>query len=67
MNYAESCAYIDGLTKFTAKHSLAHTRECLALLDNPDRSFKIVHIAGTNGKGSTASYLESILRSAGIR
>ena len=49
MNYAESCAYIDGLTKFTAKHSLAHTRECLALLDNPDRSFKIVHIAGTNG------------------
>ena len=67
MNYAEACDYIEGLTRFTKKHSLAHTRECLHLLGNPDRAFRIVHIAGTNGKGSTASYLASILKEAGVR
>lgn len=67
MTYQEACDYIDGIVKFTVKHSNEHTRECLALLGNPDRNFLSVHIAGTNGKGSTAAYLSSVFEKSGRR
>ncbi len=51
----------------TAKFDLAHMRVLLAALGHPERRFPSVHIAGTNGKGSTAATLESILRAAGHR
>src|SRR5271167_970009 len=47
------------------KFDLAYVREMLAALDNPERRFPSVLIAGTNGKGSTAATLSSILRVAG--
>ena len=40
---------------------------CLALLGDPQQSFRAVHIAGTKGKGSTAAMIESVLRAAGYR
>jgi dihydrofolate synthase / folylpolyglutamate synthase len=49
------------------KFDLAHMRVLLAALDNPERRFPSVLIAGTNGKGSTASTLASILRASGVR
>jgi dihydrofolate synthase / folylpolyglutamate synthase len=49
------------------KFDLAHMRVLLAALDNPERRFPSVLIAGTNGKGSTASTLASILRASGLR
>ena len=46
---------------------LARSRELLGLLGNPEQKLKFVHIAGTNGKGSTAAMLASVLRRAGYR
>jgi len=49
------------------KFDLAHMRVLLAALDNPERRFPSVLIAGTNGKGSTASTVASILHASGLR
>ena len=46
---------------------LARSRELLSLLGNPEQKLRFVHIAGTNGKGSTAAMLASVLRRAGYR
>ena len=57
MNYEEAVAYIEETPKFTKKNSLEHTRECLRRLGNPQEKFKVIHVAGTNGKGSTCAFL----------
>src|SRR5579863_4941802 len=49
------------------KFDLAHMRVLLAAMDHPERTFPSVLIAGTNGKGSTAATLASILRAAGYK
>ncbi len=49
------------------KFDLAHMRVLLAALENPERRFPSVLIAGTNGKGSTAATLASILQASGLR
>src|SRR5580698_3628277 len=49
------------------KFDLAHMRVLLAALDHPERRFPGVLIAGTNGKGSTAATLDSILRASGLK
>lgn len=67
MTFEEACSYIDETPKFTQKHSLDHTRECLRRLGNPERAFSVIHVAGTNGKGSVCAFLESVLRTAGYR
>ncbi len=51
----------------TPKFDLAHMRGLLCALDNPERRFPGVLIAGTNGKGSTAATLASILQASGVR
>ena len=53
MNYEEAVAYIEDIPRFTTKNSLDHTRECLRRLGDPQRKFRVIHVAGTNGKGST--------------
>ena len=50
-----------------SKLGLERTIELLERLGNPEKSLKFVHIAGTNGKGSTASMLDSVLRAAGYK
>src|SRR5262244_996884 len=49
------------------KFDLAHMRVLLAALENPERKFPSVLISGTNGKGSTAATLSSILQASGLR
>jgi len=51
----------------THKFDLAHMRVLLGALNHPERKFPGVLIAGTNGKGSTAATLASILRASGLR
>src|SRR5437762_9809975 len=56
-----------GHETLTIKLGLENTETLLEALGNPHRSFLSVQIAGTNGKGSTAAFLDSICRAAGIR
>src|ERR1700742_1316740 len=75
MSYASALdrLYALGLELHTApgqprkKFELAHMRTLMAALGNPERNFASILIAGTNGKGSTASTLASILSRAGYR
>src|SRR5580765_6283412 len=53
--------------KAAYKKDLTNTIELCNFLNNPQNSFKSVHIAGTNGKGSTSHMLASILQSAGYK
>lgn len=67
MTYQEAVRYIEKIPKFTKKHSLGHTKEFLERLGNPALDRKIVHVAGTNGKGSVCAYLQAILTAEGKR
>jgi dihydrofolate synthase/folylpolyglutamate synthase len=66
-NYEESLRYIYGLIKFGIKLGLENPRKVLSLAGNPHRSFKSIHIAGTNGKGSTSRILQAALMALGLR
>ena len=63
--YEEAAAYIEEIPKFTKKHTLEHTKTFLKRLGNPAADRKIVHVAGTNGKGSVCAYLQAILMAEG--
>lgn len=63
--YKEAVDYIEETPKFTTKNKLEHTKECLRRLGNPQEQFRVIHVAGTNGKGSVCAFLTSILREAG--
>ena len=65
--YEEAAAYIEELPKFTRKHTLEHTKLFLKRLGNPAVDRKVVHVAGTNGKGSVCAYLQAILMAEGKR
>ena len=65
MNYTEAVDYIETIPKFTVKHPPEHTREILSRLGNPQEGIKIIHVAGTNGKGSVCAYLNAILLAGG--
>lgn len=65
MNYTEAVDYIETIPKFTVKHPPEHTRELLSRLGNPQEGIKIIHVAGTNGKGSVCAYLNAILLAGG--
>ena len=65
MTYQEAVDYIEEIPKFTKKHTLEHTREFLRGLGNPEKDQKIIHVAGTNGKGSVCAYLRAMLEADG--
>ncbi len=69
MTYPESVRFLYSLGNEvrTAKLGLDRIRELLAKLGNPQDSLQFVHVAGTNGKGSTAAMIESGLRAGGLR
>lgn len=67
MNYEETVKYIEEVPKFTKKTTLDHTRQILEELGNPDQGMKIIHVAGTNGKGSVCAYLNSMLTEGGFQ
>lgn len=64
-SYRESLSYLYGLQKIGMKFGLENTRSLLTALSNPHLAFPSAHIAGTNGKGSTAAFLASILMEMG--
>ena len=65
MTYDEAVDYILKIPKFTKKNPLEHTKDFLRFLGNPERDLKVIHVAGTNGKGSVCVYLDAMLRSEG--
>ena len=65
--YGETLEYLFGLQRFGIKLGLENITVLLEILGNPQRAFPSVHIAGSNGKGSTAAFLDSILRQSGLR
>ena len=67
MNYAEALAYIHSISWKGSVLGLGRTQELLQKLGNPEKRLRFIHIAGTNGKGSTAAMLASVLQSAGYR
>jgi dihydrofolate synthase/folylpolyglutamate synthase len=69
MNFEAAVQYLLSLghETLTIKLGLRNTELLLNALDNPERAFPSVQIAGTNGKGSTAAMLDSICRAAGIK
>ena len=67
MNANEAIEYIHSVCWKGSVPGLERTRELLARMGNPEKQLKFVHIAGTNGKGSTAAMTASILQKAGYR
>ena len=65
MNVSEALSYIHSVCWKGSIPGLSRTRELLAKMGNPEKKLRFVHIAGTNGKGSTAAMLAAILRQAG--
>ncbi len=63
--FQQAAAYIDEIPRFTSKHTVEETKAFLRRLGDPDRKMRIIHVAGTNGKGSVCAYLRSILEAAG--
>jgi dihydrofolate synthase/folylpolyglutamate synthase len=66
-SYRSTLDYLFGLQKFGIKLGLANISALLKRLGNPHVGLRAVHIAGSNGKGSTAAFLTSILRQAGYQ
>lgn len=67
MNYNEAINYIETTHRFGRVLGLANIKRLLELLGNPQDDLKFIHVAGTNGKGSTCSYISSILKEAGYK
>src|SRR6266446_142847 len=67
MTYKEAIDYLYSLRLFGAKLGLENTFRLAELAGNPQDRLRFIHVAGTNGKGSTCAMLESIYRTAGLR
>jgi dihydrofolate synthase/folylpolyglutamate synthase len=65
--YSAAIKFLCGLQMFGANFGLENTLKLAALADNPQDKLRFIHVAGTNGKGSTCAMLESIYRTAGLR
>ncbi len=67
MNYRQTMEYIEALSRYGSVLGLANMEQLCSALGQPQESLRIIHVAGTNGKGSTVAYLTSILQAAGYR
>ena len=67
MNYDEALSYINNFTWSRSRPGLERTRQLLKALGDPQKKLKFVHVAGSNGKGSTCAMTESVLRKAGYK
>jgi len=67
VTYSKAVQFLYGLRLFGAKFGLKNTFKLAGLAGNPQNRLRFIHVAGTNGKGSTCAMLESIYRAAGLR
>ncbi|MBQ1193208.1 MAG: bifunctional folylpolyglutamate synthase/dihydrofolate synthase [Lachnospiraceae bacterium] len=61
MEFIAAKEFVEGLNRFGSVLGLANIKMLLRKLNNPEKNLNIIHVAGTNGKGSTITYLEGIL------
>ena len=67
MHYLDALKHIGDLSKFGINLGLSRMERLLGFLGNPQRGLKCIHVAGTNGKGSTSAMIASILQESGYR
>ena len=67
MKYDEAMDYIHKVGNFGSNYGLERTYRLLEILGNPQEGLKLIHIAGTNGKGSTTSIITSLLMEKGFK
>ena len=70
ITFEEAVAYLKDMPRFTVKKNPADSRDLkwfLKKIGNPEKNLRIIHVAGTNGKGSVCAYMSSILHAAGYR
>ncbi|MGL5353813.1 MAG: bifunctional folylpolyglutamate synthase/dihydrofolate synthase, partial [Clostridium sp.] len=67
MKYEEAMRYITEVGNFGSSYGLDRTFRLLELLGNPQNKIKLIHIAGTNGKGSTTAMVSKILMGNGYK
>lgn len=67
MDYTEAVEYIESIPKFAKKNKPENTLELIRRIGHPERRMKVIHVAGTNGKGSVCAFLATILTRAGKR
>lgn len=65
LNYEQAVEYILNVPKFTKKNPVENIKVLMKELGDPQKSMKVIHVAGTNGKGSVCAFLGSILYEAG--
>jgi len=67
MSYSDTVNYIYNLQKHGIKFGLRNITRLVSILGNPHKSFPSVHVAGTNGKGSTSAFIASLLKISGLK
>src|SRR5205085_12166687 len=67
MTYSDAIQFLYDLRWFGTRFGLSNTLKLAALAGKPEEKLRFIHVAGTNGKGSTCAMLESIYRAAGLR
>ena len=67
MNYKEAVSYLNSFSRFGSRPGLTTIQYLLYLMGNPERRLRVIHIAGTNGKGSTSSMLAKGLANIGYK
>lgn len=67
MDFEQAMAYMSSVAKFGSVLGLDTIKELLKRLKNPEDDLNYIHVAGTNGKGSTAAYIATILAESGYK
>jgi dihydrofolate synthase / folylpolyglutamate synthase len=67
MNFEQTVHYIENSMRFGCRPGLERTAKLLELLGNPHKNIKCIHIAGTNGKGSTLAMISNIIKHSGYK
>jgi dihydrofolate synthase/folylpolyglutamate synthase len=67
MNHHETLAYLYGLERFGMVFGLENISRLLQVLDDPHRALQVIHVGGTNGKGSVSAMMASVLQEGGYR